>query len=51
MPGVHGTYMKYEQAGDMYVGRKVSGLPYERPQIETLPPFFETRPTDLISIL
>lgn len=44
MPGVHGTYMRYEDAGDMYVGRTVSGLPHDRHEFATLPPFFPRRP-------
>ena len=40
MPGVTGTYMRYESAGDQFVGRVVSGLPPNSPLFALLPPFF-----------
>jgi hypothetical protein len=41
--GVQDTYLRYEAAGDMYVGRTVSGLPFNSVHFATLPPFFITR--------
>jgi hypothetical protein len=38
--GVQDTYMRYESAGDMFVGRTVSGLPTDRPEFGILPPRF-----------
>ena len=38
--GVQDTYMRYESAGDMFVGRTVSGLPSDRPEFDILPPRF-----------
>jgi hypothetical protein len=40
LPGVQDTYIRYESAGDMIVGRFVSGLPFEKATFATLPPFF-----------
>jgi hypothetical protein len=34
--GVQNTYLRYEGAGDMYVGRVVSGLPTDRRTAHTL---------------
>lgn len=41
--GVQDTYLRYEAAGDMHVGRTVSGLPSGTVDFATLPPFFQTR--------
>jgi hypothetical protein len=38
--GVQNTYMRYEGAGDMYVGRTVCGLPSDSANFATLPPHF-----------
>jgi hypothetical protein len=40
--GVQDRYMRYESAGDMYVGRTVSGLPIEEAEFAALPPRFAT---------
>ena len=40
MPGVDGTYKKFQAAGDQHVGRTVSGLPTETADFAELPPFF-----------
>ncbi|POM65190.1 Hypothetical protein PHPALM_19137 [Phytophthora palmivora] len=37
------TYLRYEAAGDMHVGRTVSGLPTESYKFSTLAPHFEFR--------
>ena len=38
--GVQDTYLRYEAAGDMYVGRTVTGLPSSQPEFAILPPQF-----------
>ena len=38
--GVQDTYMRYEAAGDMYVGRTVNGLPINSYKFAMLPPHF-----------
>jgi integrase len=43
LPGVTGTYMRYEAAGDQYVGRAAAGLPILEASFATLPPFFIAR--------
>ena len=48
LPGVQGTYLRYEAAGDMYVGRTVSGLPIDKPEFAILPPNFEGADTKVI---
>ena len=40
MGGVQNTYIRYESAGDMYVGRTVSGLPISSADFAILPPNF-----------
>jgi hypothetical protein len=45
--GVQDRYMRYESAGDMYVGRTVSGLPIEEPEFAVLPPRF--KPCEAVS--
>jgi hypothetical protein len=40
MKGVKATYIRYEAAGDQYVGRTVSGLPMEDERFTLLPPYF-----------
>ena len=37
---VQNTYVRYEGAGDMYVGRTVAGLPAGKTSFATLPPHF-----------
>jgi hypothetical protein len=46
MPGVQSTYIRYEAAGDQFVGRTVAGLPLDNPNFATLPPFFENGAED-----
>ena len=46
--GVQNTYLRYEQAGDMFVGRTVCGLPYTSYKFGTLPPHFVVR-TDTVT--
>jgi len=41
MGGVQDTYIRYEAAGDMYVGRTVSGLPIDRAEFGLVVPFFK----------
>lgn len=41
--GVQNTYLRYEAAGDMHVGRTVAGLPTESYRFSALAPHFETR--------
>ena len=38
--GVQNTYIQYEAAGDMYVGRTVTGLPINSSKFAILPPHF-----------
>ena len=38
--GVQDRYLRYESAGDMFVGRTVSGLPIDSPDFDMLPPIF-----------
>jgi hypothetical protein len=40
MPGVQDTYVRYEAAGDMFVGRTVAGLPFNSHLFSVLPPHF-----------
>lgn len=40
--GVHDTYMRYEAAGDHYVGRTVCGLPTDKAEFAMLPPHFSS---------
>lgn len=46
--GVQSRYIRYEAAGDQFVGRCVAGLLLEDPSFATLPPFFPVR-TPLVS--
>lgn len=46
--GVQDRYLRYEAAGDMYVGRTVSGLPIDHPEFALLPPMFVEEAADLI---
>ena len=46
--GVQNTYLRYEAAGDMFVGRTVCGLPIDSHEFSILPPHFASR-TDTIS--
>ena len=41
MGGVQDTYIRYEAAGDMYVGRTVSGLPRDRAEFASVGPYFK----------
>ena len=41
MGGVQDTYLRYEAAGDQYVGRVVCGLPISSSQFAALPPQFD----------
>lgn len=41
MGGVQDTYIRYESAGDQFVGRTVSGLPINDYRFALLPPFIE----------
>lgn len=43
LPGVQNSYIRYEAAGDMIVGRFVSGLPFERAEFATQPSFVANR--------
>jgi hypothetical protein len=43
MGGVQDTYLRYESAGDMHVGRTVCGLPTNSTDFAILPPFFIER--------
>ncbi|KAH9099840.1 hypothetical protein Ae201684P_018849 [Aphanomyces euteiches] len=45
--GVQNTYLRYESAGDMYVGRTVSGLPINSSNFSKLPPHFSHRTTEI----
>lgn len=47
--GVEGHYLRYEAAGDQYVGRTVTGLPIQSANFAILPPFFKCSVTDEIS--
>ena len=40
LPGVQATYLRYEEAGDHFVGRTVSGLPNWSADFAILPPHF-----------
>lgn len=40
LEGVQGRYIRFERAGDQYVGRVAAGLPPEHPEFALLPPFF-----------
>jgi integrase len=44
LPGVQDTYYRYEKAGDMHVGRTVTGLKPDTISFGILPPFFITEP-------
>ncbi|ETN21808.1 hypothetical protein PPTG_01900 [Phytophthora nicotianae INRA-310] len=39
--GVQDRYIRYETAGDQFLGRVVAGLPLNRPQFASLPPHFK----------
>ena len=47
--GVEGHYLRYEAAGDQYVGRTFTGLPIQSANFAILPPFFKCGVTDEIS--
>ena len=46
-----GTYLKYDGAGDQYIGRLVTGLPHTEPNFALLPPFFCNDHQDEIKLL
>eukprot|EP00644_Phytophthora_capsici_P004122 jgi/Phyca11/110086/e_gw1.17.634.1 len=46
MQNVLEEYIRFEAAGDMVVGRYVSGLPFDSPKFAILPPFFATHSGD-----
>ena len=39
--GVQDRYLRYEAAGDQFLGRVVAGLPLNKPDFALLPPHFE----------
>ena len=39
--GVQDSYIRYEAAGDMYVGRTLSGLPQDKAEFAAVGPYFE----------
>jgi hypothetical protein len=49
--GVQDTYLRYECAGDMHVGRTVSGLPLDSPEFAILPPMFVSQSEDLTNMI
>jgi integrase len=49
--GVQDTYLRYEGAGDMHVGRTVSGLPLDSPEFAILPPMFVSQSEDLTNVI
>lgn len=46
--GVQNTYLRYEAAGDQYVGRVVSGLPLDSFEFSILPPHFSHSSSDIV---
>ena len=44
--GVQDLYIRYEAAGDMYVGRTLSGLPQDKAEFAAVGPYFE--PCDIV---
>ncbi len=48
MGGVQDTYIRYEAAGDMYVGRVVAGLPVDKPEFDTIGPRFVDSAGDIV---
>mmetsp|Transcript_2607 Transcript_2607/g.6229 ORF Transcript_2607/g.6229 Transcript_2607/m.6229 type:complete len:171 (-) Transcript_2607:97-609(-) len=46
MGTIQDTYLRYEAAGDMHVGRTVSGLPILHPDFASLPPCFKFPDTE-----
>lgn len=51
MGAVQDRYIRYEGAGDMYVGRTVVGLPIGDAKFATLPPFFEHVDDEVLGVL
>jgi len=49
LPGVQGTYIKYEAAGDQFVGRTASGLPVQNAEFAVLPPEFTCSSAEIAS--
>lgn len=46
--GVQDTYLRYESAADMYVGRVVCGLPVNSPNFSILPPHFGDNDQEMV---
>lgn len=40
--GVQDSYIQYEAAGDMYVGRTLSGLPQDKAEFAIVGPYFDS---------
>jgi hypothetical protein len=51
MGKIHDTYIHHGDAGDMYVGRTVCGLPSNTPRFATMPPRFKDCTTEQIERL
>lgn len=51
LPGVQNTYLRYQSAGDHYVGRMVCGLPVNNAEFALLPPHFEVLDDEIISMV
>ena len=45
--GVQNIYLKFEHAGDMFVGRVVAAFPLNEPEFDTLPPAFDPIPDNI----
>lgn len=45
--GIQNVYLKYEHAGDQFVGRVVAGLPLDSPDFDILPPSWSEIPSNL----
>lgn len=51
LDGVTGRYLRYEAAGDQFVGRTVAGLPPCESAFATLPPFFIIRTPEVAATI
>jgi hypothetical protein len=49
MGHVRDTYLRYESAGDQFVGRTVAGLPLESPDFAILPPHFRSTAAGVVA--
>lgn len=49
--GIQDTYLRYEAAGDQYVGRTVCGLPLDHPNFSLLPPHFLANSADINEVI